>query len=116
MNKSWVAMVVLSCLPSVLHAGTEESSWMGFDNKRGHQRLDYHECRLLVQEGRILSLSELMRKAEANVIGRVLDAALIRDAGLYFYEMEVVGDDGIVRIVQLDAKTGEKFSEMESGK
>jgi uncharacterized membrane protein YkoI len=69
-------------------------------------RLDYQACRTLVEAGQILSMSELMERVQALTSGRMLDTVLLSRDGKYVYEMEVAGNDGVIRVIYVDATTG----------
>lgn len=108
MRMTWLVLAVFSCFPVLSFAAEEDSAWItSKEVHRQAKRLDYQACRALVEEGRILSIAELFKRVSALTDGRMLDTSLISDAGMYIYEMEVVGRDGVVRTLQVDAKSGE---------
>lgn len=74
-------------------------------------RLDAEECRVLAEAGTILSMMELMDRVKALTDGRMLDTALIKQGDDYIYEMEVAGNDGVVRMLLVDARTGSMIKE-----
>lgn len=64
------------------------------------------EARRLVQEGRILPLSEILQRVAARVPGEVLKVELEREHGGYVYEIEILRPDGRVQEVEVDAPSG----------
>lgn len=72
----------------------------------GDIRLDYEACRVLVEKGEIMSMSNLMSLASKEDSEIVLDAYLIHRGDLYIYELQTVGADGGVRYRYLDATNG----------
>lgn len=72
----------------------------------GDQRLDYEACRVLVEKGEIMSMSNLMSLASKEGSEIVLDAYLIHRGDLYIYELQTVGVDGSVQYRYLDATNG----------
>ena len=43
--------------------------------------------------------------------GTMLDTSLIKQGDEYIYEMEVAGKDGVVRMLLVDARTGDMIKE-----
>ena len=72
----------------------------------GIKALDYEACRLLVNEGEILSMSELMKLVNTLSEGKIIDTRLLQDEQLYIYEMEIAGADGMVKMLYVDARSG----------
>ncbi|MEH6575989.1 MAG: PepSY domain-containing protein [Amphritea sp.] len=68
--------------------------------------LDYETCRQLVETNEILSVAELTEKVEPLALGNVIDMMLLKNKQQYIYEVEVAGNDGVVRMLYVDAKTG----------
>lgn len=75
------------------------------------ERLDADECRVLAESGVILSMMELMDRVKMLTDGRMLDTSLIKQGDHYIYEMEVAGKDGVVRMLLVDARTGDMIKE-----
>ncbi|MBE9395880.1 peptidase [Pontibacterium sp. N1Y112] len=75
------------------------------------ERLDADECRVLAESGVILSMMELMDKVKMLTDGHMLDTSLIKQGEEYIYEMEVAGKDGVVRMLLVDARTGDMIKE-----
>ena len=70
------------------------------------KRLDYESCRVLVEQKEILSFSEIDSRIKPLGLGRVIDMMLLQSAEEYFYEIEVAGEDGVVRMFYIDARSG----------
>lgn len=69
--------------------------------------LDYDGCRVLVQQGEILSMAELMELVKSLSDGRIIDTKLLQKGMDYIYEMEIAGADGMVKMLYVDARNGE---------
>jgi uncharacterized membrane protein YkoI len=108
--------------------GTAWLLWAGYQGMNGLQRehLDdddadqvsrresQHEqnaVRFVERHGDILSLDQILRKADAQHAGRVLESELGQKNGRYVYEVEVVDDAGRVWEMKFDARTGEVLKE-----
>jgi uncharacterized membrane protein YkoI len=63
--------------------------------------------RLVKQRDDILSLDQILRKADEQHAGRVLESELEQKDGRYVYEVETVDDQGRVWEMKFDARTGE---------
>ncbi|GGK64655.1 PepSY domain-containing protein [Amphritea balenae] len=70
------------------------------------QFLDYEACRNLVQQGEILSMSQLMELVSSLSDGKIIDTRLLQKEDLYIYEMEIAGTDGMVKMLYVDARSG----------
>jgi len=77
------------------------------DQTAGMKRLDYEQCRQLVEAGEILSMMDLMTRVEQLSGGQLLDSMLLQADNQYIYELEVAGIDGVVRVLYVDARSGE---------
>lgn len=77
------------------------------DPMAGMKRLDYERCRQLVEAGEILSMMDLMARVEQLSGGQLLDSMLLQSDNDYIYELEVAGIDGVVRMLYVDARSGE---------
>lgn len=73
----------------------------------GIKVLDYEACRVLVEEGEILSMTELMALVNMLSEGKIIDTRLLQDEQLYIYEMEIAGKDGMVQMLYVDARSGD---------
>ncbi|WP_428035144.1 PepSY domain-containing protein [Amphritea sp.] len=68
--------------------------------------LDAEECRMLVQAGEILSMTELMQLVSTLSEGKIIDTHLLQKGQSYIYEMEIAGVDGMVSMLYVDARNG----------
>lgn len=75
-----------------------------------HER-DQDEALYLRQQGKILPLETIIRKAREQHQGRLIESELEEHDGHYFYEIELVGPDGIVHKLRYDAHTGQPVSD-----
>jgi uncharacterized membrane protein YkoI len=64
------------------------------------------EARRLMLAGKIRPLSELMQLHPRRLSGHLLDVELEEEKGRLVYEIEVLGQDGVVREFYLDASSG----------
>ncbi len=74
---------------------------------------DYIEARRLFESGEILPLEAILEKVRQVFPGRVLEVELENEDRKVVYEMEILGDDGVIREVYVDAKSGEILSAKE---
>ncbi len=72
----------------------------------GMKTLDAEECRMLVQAGEILSMTELMQLVSTLSEGKIIDTHLLQKGQSYIYEMEIAGVDGMVSMLYVDARNG----------
>lgn len=68
--------------------------------------LDHDSVKRLCDEGRILSMSEVMRRSALIQPGQLLDAELDREDGRYVYEIRILDPAGRVHELELDAASG----------
>src|SRR5688572_15008802 len=88
----WLAAAALLCLsPSAALAGDD---------------IDHQEAHRLLQEGRILPLSEILKRVSQKVPGEILEVELEFDDGAYVYELKILGRNGRVQEVEVDAPSG----------
>lgn len=71
---------------------------------------DYIEAKRLRDEGKIMSLEEIMKNVRKTYPGRILEVELEDEKGRIIYELEILGHDSIVREVSIDAKSGKLLS------
>ncbi|VAW70304.1 hypothetical protein MNBD_GAMMA09-2545 [hydrothermal vent metagenome] len=71
---------------------------------------DYIEARRLQDSGEILPLQTLLEKIKPAFTGKVLEIELEKEKGQIVYEVEILGKDGIVREIYINARTGEILS------
>jgi len=67
---------------------------------------DHDEARRLLKSGDILSLELILEKLRPTHPGKILEVELETKSGKVVYEIEMLGDDGIVREFIIDARTG----------
>ncbi len=68
---------------------------------------DYIEARLLLESGEILPLEVILKNVRQAFPGKVLELELEKEDSEIVYEMEILGDDGVIREVYVDARSGE---------
>ncbi len=69
---------------------------------------DWEEIRRLRDAGQILSLETLIANhRRQHPGGQLLEAELEFERNRYVYELKMLGDDGVVREFEYDARTGE---------
>ncbi|GMR20140.1 MAG: PepSY domain-containing protein [Gammaproteobacteria bacterium] len=68
---------------------------------------DHDEARRLLNSGDILSLEVILEKLRSRYPGKILEVEFKRKPNHIVYEVEILGDDGAVREVYIDAKTGD---------
>jgi len=110
--------------------GTAWLLWVGYQGmdsqQQGHEEDDETEqvgerpgmrehdaVRAIRQRGDILSLDRILQAAREQHPGRVLESELEQKDGRYVYEVELVDDQGRVREMKFDARTGEMLIEMQ---
>ena len=74
---------------------------------------DHDEARRLHESGEILPLELILQNVRRTHPGKVLEVELEREDGRIVYELEILGKDGIVKEIYLDARTGELLSDRE---
>lgn len=77
------------------------------DSARADDKLDYKEARELRQQGKILSLQEILKRVEKDYPGQVIETELEREHGSYIYELEILSDNDRVIELEVDAASGE---------
>ena len=69
---------------------------------------DHDEIRQLRHSGQIVSLETIIAKhRRTQPGGQLLEAELEFEQGRYVYELKILGEDGVVREFEYDARTGE---------
>ena len=71
---------------------------------------DHIEARRLLDSGEILPLEVILNNVRRTFPGRILDVELEREDGQIAYEVEILGEDGIVTEIYINAKTGKVLS------
>lgn len=72
-------------------------------------------ARKAVESGEIRSLKDILRGVRGRVDGQVLDTQLDETGRGYVYRVKVLGDDGRVRVLMIDARSGEVLQVLEGG-
>lgn len=71
---------------------------------------DYIEARRLQNQGEILSLESILKNIRIKFPGKILEVELENEDGHIYYEIEILGKDGIVREIYINAKNGKLIS------
>jgi len=74
---------------------------------------DHIEARHLLDAGKILALESILKNVRDRFPGKILEVKLEREEHEIVYEIEVLGDDNVVREVNIDARTGKVLSSKE---
>jgi uncharacterized membrane protein YkoI len=69
-------------------------------------RRDHERARAALEAGQIRPLSELLTEVERRYRGRVIEAELELDEGVWQYEIKILPPNGRLFTVELDAATG----------
>lgn len=68
---------------------------------------DHEQARRLKEAGQILSLEQILKAAQVEHSGRVLEVELEDEGGRYVYEIELLDERGEVWELYFDAASGE---------
>ncbi|MCK7575538.1 MAG: PepSY domain-containing protein [Chromatiales bacterium] len=79
---------------------------MVFNTEAVGDHLDHDSVKRLRDEGRILSMSEVMQRAALIQPGQLLEAELDREDGRYVYEIRILDPAGRIHELELDAAGG----------
>jgi len=71
---------------------------------------DYIEARRLNVSGEILPLEDILKNIKLTFPGKILEIELEQEDGKIIYEVEILGTDGVVREIYINAKTGKLLS------
>ena len=71
---------------------------------------DHIEARHLLESGEILPLEVILNNVRQTFPGRILEVELEKEAGQIAYEFEILGEDGVVTEVYINARTGKVLS------
>jgi uncharacterized membrane protein YkoI len=74
---------------------------------------DHIEARRLHDSGKILPLEDILKNVRQVHPGRILEVELDKEDGRIVYEVEILGNDGIVKEVYINAITGEVLFDKE---
>ena len=70
---------------------------------------DYIEARRLLDSGEILPLEVILKSVRQIFPGKVLEVELEKEGHQIVYEIEILGDDGVIKEIDIDAKTGKQL-------
>jgi uncharacterized membrane protein YkoI len=68
---------------------------------------DHIEARRLLDSGEILPLEVILKNVKQTHPGIILEVELDKEDGRIVYEVEILGKDGVVKEVYINAITGE---------
>jgi len=68
---------------------------------------DAESAREALGRGDILPLAQILAAVEAQFDSRMIELEFEREDGRYYYEFELIGRDGAIREVTVDAATGQ---------
>ncbi len=67
---------------------------------------DYIEAKRLLDSGEILSLEVILKNVRQILPGKVLEVELEKEDEQIVYEIEILGGNGVIKEIYIDAKTG----------
>ncbi|WP_421994883.1 PepSY domain-containing protein [Roseococcus sp.] len=70
------------------------------------ERRDHERARAAMEAGQIRPLSELLTEVERRFRGRVIEAELELEDGVWQYEIKILPSNGRLFTIELDAATG----------
>ncbi len=94
----FAAAVVAASAPAPAFSGSEQD-----------------QARESVESGQARPLKDILRQVRGQVDGRVLDAQLDDVGGRLTYRVKVLGRDGRVQILTIDAQSGQVLEVREGG-
>lgn len=71
---------------------------------------DHIEAKRLLNSGEIMALDDILKIIRQTFPGKLLEVELEIENGKIVYEIEILGADGIVKEVYINAKTGKLIS------
>jgi uncharacterized membrane protein YkoI len=71
---------------------------------------DHIEARRLLDSGEILPLEVILNNVRQTFPGRILDVELEKEDSHIAYEVEILGEDGVVSEIYINARTGKVLS------
>lgn len=77
----------------------------------GARQDDHERARAAVARGEALPLEQILRGLPLRPGERLLEVEFEREDGRWVYEIELIGPDGRVRELEVDALTGEVLEE-----
>lgn len=78
---------------------------------RADEPLAHADIRRLVETGEVLPLSDILEKHQTRIHGRILDLEVEHEHGRIVYEIEFMGDDGVIHEAYIDASNGDWLKE-----
>lgn len=97
-------IVSLLCLVSLSLSCTV---WAG---EHKVKKKDFERAYTLLEQGEILSLSEIIERTSERFPGKILEIELEEKDDVIIYEIEFLGEGGVVMKMYIHAKTGEILS------
>jgi len=76
---------------------------------------DHDKARSALRRGEILPLGKVLETVARTHPGSVLEVELDREHGRWIYEVKILEDDGALRDVEVDARTGLDIEQRGSG-
>ena len=73
--------------------------------------LDHVRARQLLNEGKVLTLEQILIKAHSRIRGQLLEIELEEKHDLILYEIEFLAEDGRVHKLYFDAATGDLLND-----
>ena len=70
---------------------------------------DHVEAKRLLDSGEILSLEVILKNVRQIYPGKVIEVELEKEDQQIVYEIEILGDDGVIKEIYIDAKTGKQL-------
>ena len=67
---------------------------------------DYIEARRLLDSGKVLPLEVILKNVRQTFPGKVLEVELEKEDQQIVYEIEILGADGVIKEIYINAKTG----------
>lgn len=77
------------------------------DGRKGGHRRDHEHARRALEEGRARPLVEILEMVRGRLDGEIIGVEFDREDGRYVYEFKVIGADGRLREVEVDALSAE---------
>ncbi len=71
---------------------------------------DHDRAKALLEEGEILSLSEIMEQANSRVPGKILEVELEEKGSMIVYEIEFLSEQGVIMEMLINARSGKLIS------
>lgn len=70
---------------------------------------DHIEARRLLDSGEILPLEVILKNVRKIFPGKILEVEIEKEDHHIVYEIEILGNDGVIKEIYIDAKTGKQF-------